>query len=103
VFLNLMQNAVAHTEAGQVVALGGSRGAAGDPVSLWVRDEGEGMTEDVRRHAFERFYRGQGNVAGGRLGLGLAIVDALVSAHGGTIEVASSPGRGAQFTVKLRA
>ncbi len=101
IFLNLMQNAVAHTEAGQVVALGGSGGGPGEAVALWVRDEGEGMTEEVRQHVFERFYRGQGDLAGGRLGLGLAIVHALVAAHGGTVEVESSPGRGARFIVKL--
>jgi signal transduction histidine kinase len=101
VFLNLMQNAVAHTGAGQVIALGGSREGEGGPVRLWVRDEGEGMDEEVRRHVFERFYRGQGDTAGGRVGLGLAIVQALVAAHGGTVSVESAPGRGARFTVEL--
>lgn len=103
VFLNLMQNAVAHTGTGQVIALGGSRGAPGEPVRLWVRDEGEGMEEEVRRHVFERFYRGQGYTAGGRVGLGLAIVQALVVAHGGAVAVESALGKGARFTVTLPA
>ena len=59
------------------------------------------MDEEVRRHVFERFYRGKGDAAGGRVGLGLAIVHALVAAHGGTIDVDSSPGLGARFTVIL--
>ena len=103
IFLNLMQNAVAHTTAGQVIALGGSRDQAAGRVSLWVRDEGEGMNEEVRGHVFERFYRGKGDTAGGRVGLGLAIARALAAAHGGTISVESSPGRGASFTVTLPA
>jgi two-component system, OmpR family, sensor kinase len=121
IFLNLMQNAVAHTGLGQVIALGGSRGigsagtAGRNPatakaaeteasvagLTLWVRDEGEGMNEEVRQRVFERFYRGRGDAAGGRVGLGLAIAKALVEAHGGSITVESSPGRGARFTIVL--
>ncbi len=101
VFLNLMQNAVAHTAAGQVIALGGSDASSGRAVSLWVRDEGEGMDEEVREHVFERFYRGVGESAGGRLGLGLAIAKALVDAHGGEIRVESAPGQGSRFVVSL--
>jgi two-component system OmpR family sensor kinase len=101
IFLNLMQNAVAHTSPGQVIAFGGSREQPDGPVKLWVRDEGEGMREEVRRHVFERFYRGKGDAGGGRVGLGLAIAQALVAAHGGTIAVESSPGQGARFTVTL--
>lgn len=103
IFLNLMQNAVSHTAPGQVIALGGAWEPARRRVSLWVRDEGEGMAEDVRAHVFERFYRGKGDTAGGRVGLGLAIAKALAGAHEGTIVVESSPGRGAKFTVTLPA
>ena len=101
IFLNLMQNAVAHTSSGQVIAFGGSREQPDGRVKLWVRDQGEGMQEEVRRHVFERFYRGKGDAAVGRVGLGLAIARALVVAHGGSIEVESSPGQGARFTVTL--
>jgi signal transduction histidine kinase len=101
IFLNLMQNAVAHTSPGQVIALGGSRERLDGPVKLWVRDEGEGMPEEVRKHVFERFYRGKGDAAGGRVGLGLAIAKAIVAAHGGTIEVESAPDQGARCTVTL--
>lgn len=101
IFLNLMQNAVAHTTPDQVIALGGVRGEGEGKVTLWVRDEGEGMEEEVARHVFERFYRGKGDTAGGRVGLGLAIAKALALAHEGTISVESFPGHGAKFTVEL--
>ncbi len=101
VFLNLMQNAVAHTRPGQVIALGGRRHPEQGVVRLWVRDEGEGMDEQVRQHVFERFYRGDGEAAGGRVGLGLAIVKALVVAHGGEVSVESEIGRGTCFRVEL--
>jgi two-component system OmpR family sensor kinase len=101
IFLNLMQNAVSHTKTGQTIALGGSDGSPGGDVTLWVRDEGEGMEEEVRRHVFERFYRGKGDAAGGRVGLGLAIVRALVDAHAGSIDVESTLGGGARFVIRL--
>ncbi len=100
VFLNLMQNAVQHTQDGQVIALGGERTPAG--VMLWVRDEGEGMSEEMVEHVFERFYRGTREKDAGA-GLGLAIVKAMVEAHEGSIAVESRPGAGARFTISLPA
>ncbi len=100
VFLNLMQNAVQHTQEGQIVALGGERTPA--RVVLWVRDEGEGMSEDMVKHVFERFYRGTGKKDTGA-GLGLAIARAIVAAHEGSIAAYSWPGEGARFAVSLPA
>jgi two-component system OmpR family sensor kinase len=101
VFLNLMQNAVSHTSPGQVIALGGAREKEG--VQLWVRDEGEGMTEAVRARVFERRYRDpEGATGTPGLGLGLAIVRAIVTAHGGTVRAESASGNGSRFTVRLR-
>jgi signal transduction histidine kinase len=113
VFLNLMQNAAAHTQPGHVIALGGewkdaqSRADSdGKPpkgmLTLWVRDEGVGMTEESARRVFERFYRGAGDTgAEGGLGLGLAIVQAIVEAHGGSVAVASTLQVGTRFTISL--
>ncbi len=101
VFLNLMQNAVRHTEPGQVIALGGKIDGG---VSLWVRDEGEGMTDNMVGHAFDRFYRGDSHADHYEgLGLGLAIVKAIVEAHGGSAQVESKPGEGTRFTIFLPA
>jgi two-component system, OmpR family, sensor kinase len=99
VFLNLMQNAAIHTETGQVIALGGSREAGW--VRLWVRDEGRGMSSEVQDRVFERFYRGAQESDAPGMGLGLAIVRALVAAHGGEVTVQSSLGAGTTFTVRL--
>jgi signal transduction histidine kinase len=51
---------------------------------------------------FDRFYRGQGAAAGGS-GIGLTVVSDLVTAHGGTVDVASSDFDGTTFTVRLPA
>jgi two-component system OmpR family sensor kinase len=72
-------------------------------VVLDVEDDGPGMTTDQAQRVFERFYRADAarNRASGGTGLGLAIVAGLVSAHGGTVSVRTSPGQGADFQVKL--
>ena len=70
---------------------------------LQVSDEGPGMSSDETARAFERFYRvdpSRSRDSGG-VGLGLAIVSAIVNAHGGQVTVESTPGEGAVFTVTL--
>lgn len=72
-------------------------------VYLTVADDGPGIPPDERRRIFEKFYRPDilqtRKVAG--TGLGLAIVQAIVAAHRGKVEVASEPGMGTRFTVRL--
>ncbi len=70
---------------------------------LEVADEGAGIPEDEQQHVFERFFRASG-ASGARVpgtGIGLAIVKAIVDAHGGGITVRSAPGQGASFRVEL--
>ena len=63
--------------------------------ALEVRDEGPGMSQEVREHAFERFYRADpARAAGGGAGLGLAIAREIAEAHHATLEIASEPGEG---------
>lgn len=68
---------------------------------LSVRDEGPGMSESERLHAFERFYRGdaRGEIPG--TGLGLAIAKRAIDRAGGTIAIDSAPGRGTTVSIKL--
>ena len=72
----------------------------GDRAVLGVRDDGEGMTEEVLGRAFEPFAQGPSTGAG--LGLGLTLVRQLVELHGGSIEAKSEgPGKGSEFWVRL--
>jgi two-component system OmpR family sensor kinase len=77
----------------------------GDPdvVVLGVADEGPGMAPEDAQRVFERFYRAESSRTreSGGTGLGLAIVASLVEAHGGTVEVRTAPGQGADFRVRL--
>jgi signal transduction histidine kinase len=71
-------------------------------VELWVADSGPGVAVEDRAHIFERF--GRASTSRRRsdgAGLGLAIVSAVVAAHGGRVALDPGPGHGARFTVTL--
>ena len=100
VLLNLLSNARVHTPAGTEVVV--SVRDEGPEVVLRVQDDGPGIAEPLRSRLFLRFARGDEsrNRAAGSTGLGLAIVHAVVTAHGGTIDVDGTPGA-TTFTVRL--
>jgi two-component system, OmpR family, sensor kinase len=96
--MNVAENAARHTSEGDEIALGTS--ADDGEVRLWVKDSGPGVADADRERIFEPFERGRQAVRryrGG--GLGLAIVRAISTAHGGRIELDSQPGEGATFTI----
>jgi signal transduction histidine kinase len=97
---NLLGNAVRHTPPGGLVAAV----VVGEPetVRVEVRDTGEGIPPEDLPRVFERFYRGRNGDGPGRAGLGLALTKELVEAMAGSVEVASTPGEGSRFTVRLR-
>lgn len=74
---------------------------AGDVLRLTVSDSGRGISPADCDRLFEPFFTTRG--AEGGTGLGLAVVKAIVTEHGGTIAVESNPGGGARFTVDLPA
>jgi len=98
---NLLDNAVKYTPAGGSVAV--RAGRAGAAVSVTVADTGEGIgPEDIPR-IFDRLYRADKSRSKRGLGLGLSLVRAVLTAHGGSIEVESAPGAGSRFTFTLPA
>jgi signal transduction histidine kinase len=100
---NLVQNALRHTPPGGIVVVEAEAAAAND-VRISVADTGVGIAPEDLDHVFERFYRGDSSRARetGGAGLGLALVQELVQAMGGTVAVESTPGRGSRFTLTLR-
>jgi two-component system OmpR family sensor kinase len=100
VLANLLANARTHTPEGTTVTVGVSEGHG--VAVLTVTDAGPGIPAELQPHIFERFARGDSSRsrAAGSTGLGLSIVHAVVTAHGGTVSVDSGPGRTA-FVVRL--
>ncbi|HYO89252.1 MAG TPA: ATP-binding protein [Candidatus Limnocylindrales bacterium] len=98
---NLLSNAIKYSPDGGVIEVGGQELL--DAVSVYVRDQGVGLSELDQERIFERFYRVDGaltrRTAG--TGLGLYLSRAIIEAHGGSISVVSSPGNGATFTFTL--
>ena len=72
---------------------------ASDTVELVIADTGVGIPEDAIGHIFEPFFSTKDKESG--VGLGLAVVYGIVRGHNGTIDVASEPGKGTTFTVRL--
>ncbi|MEB2346155.1 MAG: ATP-binding protein [Deltaproteobacteria bacterium] len=98
-FANILHNALKYTPEGGRVEIAAT--ATGTEVSVAVRDDGAGMTEEDRARVFARFQRGSASSAGDGMGLGLALAREIARAHQGAIEVESAPGRGSTFTVRL--
>jgi len=98
---NLVANAIRHGGAGQWVGVTASRN--GNGVAIAVEDRGPGIDGRDAAHLFEPFYRGRnsGRVRGA--GLGLAIVQQIARAHGGSVDVDRRRGGGAAFTLHLPA
>ena len=100
--INLAHNAVQYTGVEDRIVIGAGVDERG--ARLWVADTGPGVPEDEQARIFERFAYG----AGGRrhpnsTGLGLAIVSAIARAHGGHVELDSTPGDGATFVIVIPA
>jgi two-component system OmpR family sensor kinase len=97
---NLLTNARKHTPAGTTVTV------TVRPDGFDVHDDGPGFPPAFVDHAFERFARGdqareRSAERGGGAGLGLALVEAIVRAHGGTVTLTSAP-TGTTIAVRLR-
>lgn len=96
--MNLAQNATQHTSDGDIIALG-SKVLNGDAY-FWVRDTGVGIAPTDLERIFERFARGSQSYRRSEgAGLGLSIVRAIATAHGGRVELKSRLGEGSTFTI----
>jgi PAS domain S-box-containing protein len=90
VFVNLIQNAVQSCEDGGHVTI--RTQATDDRIRAVVCDDGCGMSDGVKQHAFDPFYTTRQNAGG--TGLGLSMAQRIVAEHGGTISIQSQPGEG---------
>ncbi len=102
VILNLLSNAFKFTFEGEI-RVETRTSIGGDHAEITVRDTGTGIAADELRHVFDRFHRIEG--ARGRSiegsGIGLALVQELIKAHGGDIRISSELGRGTAVTISI--
>jgi PAS domain S-box-containing protein len=95
---NIMLNAMDAAGQSGHITVSTSDVHGGDACSISVRDNGPGMSSEELAQIFTPFFTGKTHGTG----LGLSIVKRQAEAHGGTVEVASKPGRGAKFTLLLK-
>jgi len=102
IFLNIFDNAIKYNNRdSKEITVTTTEDRKG--ISISVRDNGIGMTPEIRKHVFEKFYRdmknNNGQVKG--LGLGLFYVKQAVDAHGWKIEIISTEGKGSEFIISI--
>jgi two-component system, OmpR family, phosphate regulon sensor histidine kinase PhoR len=99
--VNLLDNAVKYSDSGTKVSVKASMNDK--TMSIEVSDQGRGIEKEHLPRLFERFYRvdkARSRQQGGT-GLGLAIVKHITQAHGGSVSVESTPGKGSVFTIRI--
>ena len=100
VWFNIIDNAVKHSPRGGIIGI--SVVCADDGVCVKISDRGDGMSEEVQKHIFEKFYQGDSSRKEEGNGLGLALVKRIIVILNGEISVESKPDEGSVFTVRLK-
>ncbi|MCA0931485.1 HAMP domain-containing histidine kinase [Lutimonas saemankumensis] len=101
VVTNMLDNAIKYSEGSPIIKM--ETVNAGNSIVLKITDKGIGMSKNVQRKVFNKFYREQtGNVHNVKgHGLGLSYVKSIVEKHHGQVYVESEKGKGSTFTMKL--
>jgi signal transduction histidine kinase len=99
--INLLDNAIKYSAVAPRIEIRVS--SDGDSVTFAVSDNGIGIAPEHQRRIFRRFYRVDQRLSRqtSGVGLGLSIVELIAHGHGGTVKVASEPGQGSTFTIRV--
>lgn len=100
IWINLIGNAVKFTEKGGKLGVNLDT-SLDNKILVTIYDTGCGMTDDVKKHIFEKFYQGDSSRKSNGNGLGLALVNTITNLLGYNISVESELGKGSAFTVSL--
>jgi len=103
VVYNLLDNAVKYSPKEATVQIEVGLMEEAGKIALWVQDHGVGMTSREARQVLKPYRRGQnaGRQNARGIGLGLALCQHVVQAHGGRIQIQSEPGKGSKFSILL--
>ena len=96
-FSNIIKNAVEHSESESHIYISYSQNDV--YTEIVIRDEGEGMTDEDRKHIFERFYKAK-NASSESIGIGLSLAKCIIEADNGDIRVDSQKGVGTEFHIQ---
>lgn len=94
---NIIKNAVEHSESESHIYISYSQNDV--YTEIVIRDEGEGMTDEDRKHIFERFYKAK-NASSESIGIGLSLAKCIIEADNGDIRVDSQKGAGTEFHIQ---
>jgi two-component system heavy metal sensor histidine kinase CusS len=96
---NVLENALHHTPAGGTILVTlAERGAQSD---VSIKDTGSGIAPEHLPRVFDRFYRAESSRTSEGSGLGLALVKSIMDLHGGSAQIASTPGQGTTVTLSF--
>ncbi len=99
VWSNILDNAIKYSPEGGVIRVSIQKTVT--ELIVTVGNQGEGMTEEVQKHIFEKFYQGDSSRKSEGSGLGLALVKRILHLCRGFVTVESAPGQGAVFSIHL--
>lgn len=99
VWSNIIDNAIKYSPDNSTIHV--FMNTTDDAVEVIVADHGQGMTEEIQKHIFEKFYQGDSSRKSEGNGLGLPLVKRMVELCSGTVSVLSTPGQGTTFAVTL--
>lgn len=99
VWSNIIENAIKHSPQNGMIQI--RIETRQNTLAVSIADSGDGMSDEVVKHIFEKFYQGDSSRNTDGNGLGLALVKRIVDIGGGSIQVKSEPGHGSEFTVTL--
>ncbi|MCR5421541.1 MAG: DUF4118 domain-containing protein [Lachnospiraceae bacterium] len=102
VIINIVNNAIKYTQKGSIITI--KYGSLNEYVYVSISDNGPGMDNNTREHAFDMFYTGQNGIADGKrsMGLGLALCKAVSDAHEGRIEILDNKPSGCIITFYIK-
>lgn len=99
VWSNIVDNAIKHSPIKGIIHVRMEKSET--HLSVTISDQGDGMSEEIQKHIFEKFYQGDSSRKADGNGLGLALVKRIVDLCRGSITVKSEPNKGAAFTIRL--